>query len=52
LTSQFQNNDNPEQVLSYQDDLNKITPELLKASANKYLDDNNLIRLILYPDKK
>jgi len=32
--------------------LNKITHELLKASANKYLDDNNLIRLILYPDKK
>jgi len=52
LTSQFQNNDNPEQVLSYQDDLNKITPELLKASANKYLGGNNFIRLILYPDKK
>lgn len=52
LTNQFQNNENLEQILSYQDDLNKITPESIKISANKYLEGNNFIRFILYPDKK
>lgn len=52
LSNQFQNNENPEQILSYQEDLNKITPEALKASVNKYLSGNNLVRLVLYPDKK
>ncbi|ADQ80655.1 peptidase M16 domain protein [Paludibacter propionicigenes WB4] len=52
LTNQFQNNENLEQILSYQDDLNKITPESIKICANKYLDGTNFARLILYPDKK
>jgi zinc protease len=52
LSNQFQNNENPEQILSYQEDLNKITPEALKASANKYLSGDNLVRMVLYPDKK
>ena len=52
LTRQFQNGENPEQILSYQEELKKITPEALKVAANKYLNGDNFIRLVLYPDKK
>jgi zinc protease len=52
LAGQFQNNENPEQILTYQEDIKKITPEALKIAANKYLSGDNFIRLVLYPDKK
>jgi len=52
LRDQFMNDDNPEQVLSYQKALTKITPEALKTAANKYLNGENFVRLVLYPDKK
>jgi len=52
LTGQFQNNENPEQILTYLDDIKKITPEALKVAANKYLSGDNFVRLVLYPDKK
>jgi len=52
LNGQFQNNENPEQILSYQEAIKKITPEALKVAANKYLSGDNFVRLVLYPDKK
>ena len=52
LTGQFQNEENPEQILSYEEALKKITPEALKVAANKYLNGDNYVRLVLYPDKK
>ncbi len=52
LNGQFQNDENPEQILKYQEDLKKITPEALKVAANKYLSGDNYVRLVLYPDKK
>ena len=52
LNGQFQNNENPEQILSYKEDLKKITTEALKIAANKYLSGDNFVRLVLYPDKK
>jgi len=52
LNGQFQNDENPEQILTYQEDLKKITPEALKVAANKYLGGDNFVRLVLYPDKK
>ena len=51
LTSQFQNDESPEQILSYQESLKKITPEALKVAANKYLNGDNLVRLVLHPGK-
>jgi len=51
LTGQLQNNENPEQILSYQEALKKITPQALKIAANKYLSGDNFVRLVLYPDK-
>ncbi len=52
LAGQFQNNENPEQILSYEESLKKITQEALKVAANKYLNGDNFVRLVLYPDKK
>lgn len=52
LNGQFLNDENPEQILTYQEDLKKITPEALKVAANKYLSGDNFVRLVLYPDKK
>jgi len=52
LNGQFQNDENPEQILLYQESLKKITPEALKVAANKYLSGDNYARLVLYPDKK
>ena len=49
LNGQFQNNENPEQILGYQEALKKITPEALKVAANKYLSGDNFVRLVLYP---
>jgi len=51
LTSQFQNDESPEQILSYQESLKKITPEALKVAANKYLNGDNFVRLVLHPGK-
>jgi len=52
LVGQFQNNENPEEVLSYLDSLKKITSEAVKVAANKYLSGDNFVRLVLYPDRK
>ena len=52
LNGQFQNDEKPEQILSYQEDLKKLTPEALKVAANKYLSGDNFVRLVLYPEKK
>lgn len=51
LTNQFQNDENPEQILAYQEALKKITPEALKVAANKYLSGDNFVRMVLYPGK-
>ncbi len=51
LASQFQNDESPEQILSYEESLKKITPGALKVAANKYLTGTNLVRLVLYPGK-
>lgn len=52
LTGQIQNDEDPKQILGYMESLKKITPEVLKAAANKYLSGNNYIRLVLLPEKK
>ena len=52
LSSQYQNKDDVKQVLGYLDSLKKITPETLKATANKYLSGNNFIKFVLLPEKK
>jgi zinc protease len=52
LTGQIQDNEDPKQILGYLQGLKKISPELLKAAANKYLSGKNYIRLVLLPESK
>ncbi|PTQ99586.1 zinc protease [Mucilaginibacter yixingensis] len=52
LVSSSQNQENPARVLSHIADLPKVTVQTTKDAANKYLSGNNLIKLILYPEKK
>ena len=52
LSGQYQNNESPTKILTYLDSLKKITPEGLKQTANRYLSGDNLIKLVLLPEKK
>jgi zinc protease len=50
LTSQYQNEEDPKQILSYLESLKELTPEFLKATAQYRLSDN-FIRMVLLPEK-
>jgi zinc protease len=52
LASSSQNQEDPDAVLHLIHDLNKVTVQTVKDAANKYLSGNNLIKLILLPEKK
>ena len=52
LTSASQNQDDPDKALNQIGNLEKATVQSVKDAANKYLDENNLIKLILLPEKK
>ncbi len=52
LTSTAQNQENPDAVLHYISDLKTITVQSVKDIANKCLSGENLIKLILLPEKK
>lgn len=52
LVSTSQNQENPDAVLTYFKDLDQITVESTRETANKYLSGSNLIKFILYPEKK
>jgi zinc protease len=52
LVNQYQNNEDPKLILNHLTALKAISPEVLKAAANKYLSGTNVIQLVLQPDKK
>ena len=52
LLGSLQKQENPDAVLSHIQDLNQVTPQTVKDAANKYLSGDNLIKLILLPEKK
>ncbi|WP_069658595.1 M16 family metallopeptidase [Arcticibacter eurypsychrophilus] len=52
LSSSYQLQEDPDQILTYVESLKKITPESLKEAANTYLSGKNLIKLILLPEDK
>lgn len=52
LVTSLQNHDDLHELNAYNSDLNEITPESLKAIANKYLSGKNYIRLVLLPEKQ
>ncbi len=52
LSSASQNQEDPDAILHHIHDLNKVTVQSVKDAANKYLSGDNLIKLILLPEKK
>jgi zinc protease len=52
LASGAQNQEDPHRILNYAKNLELVTPQSTKDAANKYLSGNNLIKLILLPQKK
>ena len=52
LAASTQNGEDPDAVLHHIKDLNKVTVQSVKDAANKYLSGNNLIKLILLPEKQ
>ena len=50
LTSQYQNEEDPKQILSYLESLKELTPEFLNATVQYRLSDN-FIRMVLLPEK-
>jgi len=52
LASSSQNQEDPDAILRHVGDLGNVTVQSTKDAANKYLSGNNLIKLILLPEKK
>ena len=46
------NGDNPEDIFTQEERINAITVQDIQNAANKYLDTNNYIQVVLYPEKK
>jgi len=51
LVSKAQLNEKAETITNYTAEIKKINPQVLKATANKYLSGENFARFVLYPGK-
>src|SRR5690606_32833680 len=52
LSGAYQRNEDPGYILTYVDELSKVTPESVKAVANKYLREERLFKFILMPEEQ
>ncbi len=50
LSNAFINDDNPENVLDYEQKVNSITKDDLKKAAKKFLTLNNMVKSVMYPE--
>jgi zinc protease len=51
LQNAFFNNNNPEDILTYESRVNALTTADLKEAAQRYFDTNNYLQVVLYPEK-
>lgn len=51
LSNYLMNNEDPLEMLNYNAWVEKLTLEDIKAFANKYLDTNKFVKVVLYPEK-
>ena len=42
----------PAQILQFEQRVNAITPQAVKLAAQRYLDMNNYVQVVLYPEAK
>jgi zinc protease len=52
LSSASQNQQDADKILNHMIDVQNVTAQSVKETANKYLNNSNLIKLILLPEKK
>jgi len=52
LQDAYTSEKNPDDILTYLETLNEVNNTSTKASANRYFNQNNFIRLILLPEKE
>jgi len=52
LAYKYQQNENPRGLFDYVKTLESITPEVLHKAAQTYLNTDNYVQLILFPEKK
>jgi zinc protease len=52
LAGAVQNDQDPDEILSHVKNLDQITVQSTKETAVKYLNNNNLAKVILMPEKK
>jgi len=52
ISNRLKNGEDLGQILNFKKDLDAVSVESSKAAAQKYLDENNYIRLVLMPEKK
>ncbi|HTE11738.1 MAG TPA: hypothetical protein VK645_12215, partial [Chitinophagaceae bacterium] len=50
LSSAFINEDNPENILDYEQKIDAITVEDLQKIAKKYLTLDNMVKSVMYPE--
>ncbi len=50
LSNAFINDDNPENILDYEQKINSITAADLKSAAKKFLTLNNMVKAVMYPE--
>jgi zinc protease len=50
LSNAFINNDNPENILDYEQKINSITVEDLQRAAKKFLSPDNMVKSVMYPE--
>ena len=45
-------NDDPQRIFEYEQNVNSITKDDIKAAANQLLNGQNVLTAVLYPEKK
>lgn len=50
LSNAFINQDNPENILDYEQKVNEITKEDIQNAAKKFLTLNNMVKAVMYPE--
>lgn len=51
LIGKYRNNEDPTSILKQSERLNRVTPESVKAAAQRYLSGENYFRAVLVPEK-
>lgn len=51
LSSSLQHHEDPSHIFTYEDRVKRLTPKDIQEAAKIYLDTNNYIQVVMYPEK-